>query len=109
MTSSVARSLFMTRKTGALAGIVLFTIGAASPAVHAGSGFKDIAYFEEGSVATLAIVVEYKPDDLRSINVRINRPPHGGSLFFHDAEWKELTSNLNRVKLGPDGTEQTFP
>jgi hypothetical protein len=107
MTPSVALS-FLAPWSGALAGIILFAIGPASTELQAGSGFKDIAYFEEGTAATLAIVVEYKPDGLRSINVRFNRPPNGGSLFFHDEEWKAFSNNLSRVKGGPDRMEQTF-
>ena len=83
-------------------------VGLGCPHARAGSGYKDIAYFEEGTVATLAIVVEYKPDGLRSINVRFNRAPYGGSMFFHREEWKVFSDNLARVKSGPDGTEQAF-
>ena len=91
-----------------LAGIGFLVLGIGSPHARAGSGYKDIAYFEEGTVATLSIVVEYKPDGLRSFNVVFNRPPYGGPLFFHEAEWRAFSDNLNRVKAGPDGTEQTF-
>ena len=92
----------------ALAGVVVLIVGLGSPPARAGSSYKDIAYFEEGTVATLAIVVEYKPDGLRSINVRLNRAPYGGSIFFHTEEWKVFSDNLARVKRGPDGTEQVF-
>jgi hypothetical protein len=76
--------------------------------VHAGSGFKDIALFSEGTVATLGIAVEYKPDGSRSINVRFNRSPYGGTLFFHGEQWKTFSDNLDRVKGGPEGVEQKF-
>ena len=92
----------------ALAGIAIVVAGLASLTAHAGSGYKDIAYFEEGSVANLSIVVEYKPDGSRSINVRFNRPPHGGSMFFHTEQWKAFADNLSRVKGGADGQQQTF-
>jgi hypothetical protein len=90
------------------AGIAILLAVMGGPAARAGSGFKDIAYFEEGTVATLTIVVEYKPDGSRSTNLRINRPPQGGSMFFHEAEWKAFTDNLSRVKGGADGMEQVF-
>jgi hypothetical protein len=92
----------------ALAGIAALVVGLGSPQARAGSGYKDIAYFEEGTVATFTIVVEYKPDGLRSINVRFNRAPYGGSLYLHREEWKVFSDNLTRVKSGPDGTEQAF-
>jgi hypothetical protein len=91
-----------------LAGIVILFVGLGVPNARAGSGYKDIAKFEEGTVATLSIVVEYKPDGSRSINVRFNRPPYGGSMFFHGEEWKVFSDNLDRVKSGPDGVEQKF-
>ncbi len=92
----------------ALSGIVLLLAGLSSPNARAGSGYKDIAYFEEGRVATLAIVVEYQPDGSRSINLHFRRSPYGGPMFFHEKEWKLFSDNLNRVKGGPDGREQTF-
>ena len=91
-----------------LAGIVILVAGLGVPNARAGSGYKDIAYFEEGTVATLSIVVEYKPDGSRSINLRFNRSPYGGSMFFHEAEWKVFSDNLGRVKGGPEGVEQKF-
>src|ERR1700712_5285163 len=100
--------LFFSRWFRSLASIVVLIVGLGSPRARASSGYKDIAYFEEGTVATLAIVVEYKPDGLRSINVRFNRVPYGGSLFFHREEWKVFSDNLDRVKSGADGMEQDF-
>lgn len=91
-----------------LAGIVTLVVGLGVPNARAGSGFKEIAFFNEGTVATLGIAVEYKPDGSRSINVRVNRPPYGGTLFFHEAEWKVFSDNLARVESGPDGVEQKF-
>jgi hypothetical protein len=91
-----------------LTGINILIAGLGSAPAHAGGGYKDIAYFEEGTVATFTIVVEYKADGDRSINLRFNRPPYGGSMFFHTEQWKIFADNLARVKSGPDGTEQTF-
>jgi len=52
-------------------------------AAFAQSGYKFIAQFDEGRVAHLAFSVEYKPDKSRSIDLRVNRNPYGGSLFLH--------------------------
>ena len=99
---------FLSPWFGTLAGIVILVFGLCGPNARAGSGYKEIANFEEGTVATLSIVVEYKPDGSRSINVRFNRSPYGGSMFFHEAEWKALSDNLGRVKSAPEDVEQKF-
>lgn len=91
-----------------LAGLVILFSGLGVSNARAGSGYKDIAKFEEGTVATLSIVVEYKPDGGRSINVRFNRPPYGGSMFFHGEEWKVFSDNLSRAKSAPMEVEQKF-
>jgi len=83
--------------------------GLVGPLARAGNGYRDIAYFEEGTVATLAIVVEYRPDGSRSINVNFRGAGYGGPLFFHEKEWQLFSDTLNRVKGSPDGKEQTFP
>lgn len=82
--------------------------GLGATTAQAGSSYKDIAQFTEGKVATLSMLVEYKPDGGRSINVRIQRPPHGATLFFHAKEWALFCSNLEKAKAAPDGVEQTF-
>lgn len=94
---------------GAWAGFVILLLGLGLPAARAGSGFKDIAYFQEGAVANLSIVVEYKPDGSRSINVRFNRSPLGSTLFFHREQWQVFASQLGRAKSAPDSVEQKFP
>ena len=91
-----------------LAGIALLVAGLGSPPARAGSGYRDIAYFAEGTVATLSIVVEYQPDGSRSINLHFRRSPYGGPMFFHEKEWKLFSDNLSRVQGGPDGREQAF-
>ena len=86
----------------------IFFVGLGIPNAHAASGYKDIARFEEGTVASLGIAVEYQADGSRSINIRFNRAPYGGPLFFHTEEWKVFSDNLGRVKGGPEGVEQKF-
>jgi hypothetical protein len=78
------------------------------PSARAGSGFKDIAYFEEGTVAKLFMGVEYKPDGSRSINVRFNRSPLGSTLYFHREQWQVFASQLAHAKATPEGAEQKF-
>jgi hypothetical protein len=92
----------------ALAGTALALAGLGSPEARAQSGYREIAYFEEGRVATLGIVVEYQPGGSRNINLNFRRTPYGGPMFFHEKEWKLFSDNLSRVKGGPDGREQTF-
>lgn len=82
--------------------------GLGASQARASSGYKDIAYFEEGTVATLSIVVEYQPDSSRSINLHFRRSPYGGPMFFHEKEWKLFSDNLSRAKSAPEGVEQTF-
>jgi hypothetical protein len=93
---------------GAWAGIVILVVGLGLPSARAQSGYKDIAYFEEGRVASLAMFVEYEPDGSRRINLYFRRSPSGGPMFFHGTLWKAFSDNLNRVKDSPDGREQTF-
>ena len=93
----------------ALAGIVALVAGLAALDARASSGYKDIAYFKEGTVADLSIVVEYQPDGSRSIDVRFNRSPHGGTLFFHREQWRIFADQLGRAKDAPEGVEQKFP
>jgi len=100
---------FSSPRLGAWAGIVMLVLGLGLPSARAGSGFRDIAYFEEGTVANLFIVVEYKPDGSRSINVRFNRPPLGSSMFFHREQWQVFAGQLGRAKGAPEGVEQKFP
>jgi len=100
---------FLAHWFSALPGILILFLGLGLPHAHAGSGYKDIAYFGEGTVATLSIVVEYQPDGNRSINLRFNRSPYGGSLFLHTEEWKVVADQLGRAKSAPDGVEQKFP
>jgi len=110
MVSHMTRLIsFLSPRLGALAGTVILLLGLGLPLAHAGSGFKDIAYFEEGTVANLFIVVEYKPDGSRSINVRFNRPPLGSSLFFHREQWQVFAGQLRLAKSAPEGVEQKFP
>jgi hypothetical protein len=101
--------LFLSPWFGAWAGIVIFVLGLGLPSARAGSGYKDIAYFEEGTVANLSIVVEYKPDGSRSINVRLNRSPLGSTLFFHQEQWQVFADQLSHAKGAPEGVEQKFP
>ena len=100
---------FLSPWLGAWAGIVMLVLGLGLPSARAGSGFKDIAYFEEGTVANLFIVVEYKPDGSRSINARFNRSPLGSSMFFHREQWQVLAGQLGQAKSAPEGVEQKFP
>ena len=76
---------------------------------QAGKGYRDIADFKEGAVATLSIVIEYGADGTRRINLNFKRASYGGPMFFHEAEWKAFAGNLSRVKDGPEGAEQTYP
>ena len=100
---------FLSPSLGAWAGIVLLVLGLGLPAAGAGSGYQEIAYCAEGTVANLSIVVEYKPDGSRSINVRFNRPPLGSSLFFHREQWQVFAAQLGAAKGAPEGVEQKFP
>ena len=101
--------LFLSPWFGAWTGIVIFVLGLGLPSARAGSGFRDIAYFEEGTVANLFIAVEYKPDGSRSINVRFNRSPRGSTLFFHREQWQVFAGQLGHAKGAPEGVEQKFP
>lgn len=110
MVSHMTRRIYLlSSRLGAWVGVVILLLGLGLPLAHAGSGFKDIAYFEEGTVANLSIVVEYKPDGSRSINVRFNRSPLGGSLFFHREQWRIFAGQLEPAKRAPEGVEQKFP
>ena len=100
---------FLSPWLGAWAGIIILMLGLGLPSARAGSGFRDIAYFEEGTAANLFIVVEYKPDGSRSINVRFNRSPLGSSMFFHREQWQVLADHLSHAKGAPEGVEQKFP
>jgi hypothetical protein len=100
---------FLSPWLGVCAGFVILVLGLGFPSARAGSGFKDIAYFEEGTVANLFIVVEYKPDGSRSINVRFNRSPLGSSMFFHREQWQVFAGQLGQAKDAPEGVEQKFP
>lgn len=91
------------------AGVLGLVLGLAAPAARAASGYREIAYFQEGRVANLSIVVEYKPDGDRSINVRFNRPPLGSTLFFHREEWQVFANRLGQAKSAPEGRGQTLP
>lgn len=100
---------FLSPWLAACAGIVFLVLGLGLSSARAGSGFRDIAYFREGTAANLSIVVEYKPDGSRSINVRFNRPPFGSSLFFHREEWRVFVGQLGGAKRAAEGVEQKFP
>jgi len=91
-----------------LAGIVVLVAGLGGTMACAGTGYRDIAYFVEGSGATLAIVVEYRSDGSRSINLQFRGGSYGGPVFFHEKEWQLFTDNLRRVKGGAESQEQTF-
>jgi len=109
MVSHIKRPVsFLSPWLGAWAGVVILVLALGLPAARAGSGFRDIAYFEEGRVASLAMFVEYEPDGSRRINLYFRRSPYGGPMIFHGTLWKAFSDNLNRVKDGPDGGEQTF-
>ena len=109
MVSSTKRPVsFLSPWLGAWTGIVILLLGLGLPSARAGTGFKDIAYFEEGTVANLAIFVEYEPDGSRRINLYFRRSPYGGPMFFHETQWKAFWDNLKSVKDGPDGKEQAF-
>ncbi len=110
MDSRLKRSVsLLSPRLGAGAGIVMLVLGLGLPSARAGSGFKDIASFAEGTVANLFIVVEYQPDGSRSINVRFNRSPLGSSLFFHRDQWQVFAGQLGQAKGAPEGVEQKFP
>ena len=100
---------FLSPWLGAWAGLVMLGLGLGLPSARAGSGYRDIAYFHEGTVADLSIVVEYQPDGSRSINVRFNRSPLGGSMFFHREQWQVFAGQLGSAKSAPEGVEQKFP
>ena len=77
--------------------------------LHARSSYKQLALFDEGTVAHLGLSVEYMPDKSRSIDLWFSRPPYGSTLFLHPREIRILTTYLEQAKIAPENARQKFP
>ena len=77
--------------------------------MQAQSSYKQLALFDEGTVAHLGLSVEYMPDKSRNINFWFSRSPLASTLFLHPREIKILADYLQQARIVPEDTRKKFP